>query len=53
MESVETLRSRAFTRVRRRLAREKTAAMALELVGLGAVLWVALWVGAAIVGMDV
>lgn len=38
---------------RRRLALEKTAAMALELVGLGAVLWVALWVGAAIVGMDV
>lgn len=38
---------------RRRLALEKTAAMALELVGLGAVLWAALWVGATIVGMDV
>lgn len=38
---------------RRRVAVEKVGAMALELGGLGAVLWGALWAGAAIVGMDV
>lgn len=38
---------------RRRLAVEKIGAMVLELAGLGAVLWAALWVGATIVGMDV
>lgn len=36
-----------------RLAAEKLGAMALELVGLGVVLWAALWVGAVTVGMDV
>jgi len=38
---------------RRRLAVEKLGAMALQLVGLGTVLWLALVVGSAIVGMGV
>ncbi len=38
---------------RRRLVLEKSAAVALEVVALGAVLWLALWVGARTVGMDI
>jgi ABC-2 type transport system permease protein len=38
---------------RRRLAAEKLGAMALELVGLGLVLWLSLVVGCAVVGMGV
>ncbi len=37
---------------RRRVAVEKIGAMVLELAGLGAVLWAALWIGATVVGMD-
>jgi ABC-2 type transport system permease protein len=38
---------------RRRVAVDKLVAMAVELAGLGLVLWGALWLGAALVGMDV
>jgi len=38
---------------RRRLVLEKSGALALELAGLGVVLWLALWVGALSVGMDI
>jgi len=37
---------------RRKVAVEKIGAMVLELAGLGAVLWAALWIGAMVVGMD-
>ena len=38
---------------RTRVVLEKSAALALELVGLGLVLWLALWIGAVSVGMDI
>ena len=38
---------------RTRVVLEKSAALALELVGLGLVLWAALWIGALVVGMDI
>lgn len=38
---------------RRRVVLEKAVAMAVEAAGLGLVLWVALWIGAALVDMDV
>ncbi len=38
---------------RRRLVVEKSLAVAVEVAGLGTVLWLALWVGARAVGMDV
>lgn len=38
---------------RRRVAAEKIVAMAVELAGLAVLLWAALWLGAAIVGMGV
>lgn len=38
---------------RRRVALEKIGAMAVELAGLGAVLWASLWLGGLLVGMDV
>jgi ABC-2 type transport system permease protein len=37
---------------RRRVALEKLGAMCVELVALGVVLWVALWVGARIIAME-
>jgi ABC-2 type transport system permease protein len=38
---------------RARIALEKLGAMCLEMVGLGAVLWLALWIGARAFSMDV
>ncbi len=38
---------------RRRLVLEKSAALVLEIIGLGFVLWAALWIGALIVDMDI
>lgn len=38
---------------RARVVLEKSAAVAAEVVALGLVLWVALWVGAVLVGMDI
>jgi beta-exotoxin I transport system permease protein len=38
---------------RTKVVLEKTAALVLEIVGLGAVLWVALWVGALLASMDI
>jgi ABC-2 type transport system permease protein len=38
---------------RRRLVAEKLAAMAVEVAGLGAVLWASLWVGALVIDMHI
>jgi ABC-2 type transport system permease protein len=38
---------------RTRVVLEKSAALALEVAGLGVVLWLALWIGALTVGMDI
>jgi ABC-2 type transport system permease protein len=38
---------------RTRVVLEKSAALALEVAGLGVVLWLALWIGALSVGMDI
>jgi ABC-2 type transport system permease protein len=38
---------------RRRVALEKLGAMCLEVAGLGAVLWLALWIGAIVIGMGI
>jgi ABC-2 type transport system permease protein len=38
---------------RTRVVVEKSAALALEIAGLGLVLWLALWIGALVVGMDI
>lgn len=38
---------------RTRLVLEKSVALALEVAGLGVVLWLALWIGALSVGMDI
>lgn len=38
---------------RRRIVTEKLAALVVELVGLGVLLWLALWIGARVVGMDI
>lgn len=38
---------------RTKVVLEKTLALAAELVGLGVVLWLALWIGALIAGMDI
>ena len=43
----------SFPRSRTRIALEKLAAMCAEVVGLGVVLWLALWIGARIFGMHV
>ncbi len=37
---------------RRRVALEKLVAMCVELVALGVILWVALWIGARVIGME-
>jgi ABC-2 type transport system permease protein len=38
---------------RTRVVLEKSAALAVEVAGLGVVLWLALWIGAVSVGMDI
>ena len=43
----------SFPRSRTRIAVEKLGAMCAEVVGLGVVLWLALWIGARIFGMHV
>jgi ABC-2 type transport system permease protein len=49
--TLETLLANPVSRTR--VVLEKSLALALEIVGLGLVLWLALWVGALAVGMDI
>lgn len=49
--TLDMLLSTPFSRTR--VALEKLAALCLEVVGLGLVVWIALWVGARTIGMEI